>query len=140
MRVFSCFDTTHDTDLHAILVRQAEHSDSPLSIVDWSRDSAPLPGWEGELRERLSAVDAVIVICGEFTDAAYGVSRELSLAQEQSKPYLLLRGRRTAACTRPTAAREADNLYTWIWEIVTSQLGDEVLKLSAAGRMAAVPE
>ena len=140
MRVFSCFDTTHDTDLHAILVHQSEHSDSSLSIVDWSRDRPPLPGWEGELRERLSAVDAVIVICGEFTDTAYGVSRELGLAQEQSKPYLLLRGRRTAACTKPAAAREDDNLYTWIWEIVTSQLGDEVLKLSAAGRAPVAPE
>ena len=41
----------------------------------------------------------VLVICGEHTVAASNVNREFSIVQEQGKPYVLLWGRRSAACT-----------------------------------------
>ena len=133
LRVFSCFDVEHDADLHARLLDESEREGSRLSIVDWSRDDLPGPAGEDELHRRLSGVDALVVICGAFTEGAFGVSRELLVAQKQGKPYVLLRGRRSLDCTQPVAARPDDRLYTWIWDILTEQLA---MKVRLAGHTA----
>jgi hypothetical protein len=121
-RVFSCFDTNSDADLHALLVQQSKRADSTFQVVDWSRGDPGLAGWEATLRRRIDAVDAIVVICGEFTDSSSSVSRELVAAQEQDKPYVLLWGRRALSCTRPATARPGDLFYTWIWDVITTQV------------------
>jgi hypothetical protein len=123
LRIFSCFDPGQDADLHALLAQQCVAPGSVLSLVDWSKEEAPHAGWEQSLRERISGVDALVVICTEHTETAFNVNRELGIAQEQGKPYVLLRGRRAGACTKPVLARGQDHFYTWIWDILTSQLG-----------------
>lgn len=125
-RIFSCFDTRSDADLHALLVRQSERSESSLSIVDWSRNDRDCTSAEAELRKRIDAIDAVVVICGEFTDSSSAMSRELAIAQERGKPYVLLWGRRTLACTRPGGARQGDLFYTWIWDILAAQVAFKI--------------
>lgn len=134
LRIFSCFDVRHDADLHGILVRQSQRPGSPLHVVDWSRPDRALAGWEETLRRRMAEVDAVVVICGEHTDTAPAVSRELGIAQEQGKPYLLLWGRRGGACARPSSARPADSYYTWIWDVLTARLATEMRTPAAGAR------
>lgn len=126
LRIFSCFDTRHDRDLHARLVAQTERPGSPLRVVDGSGTGQAVPGWEEELRVRLADADAVVVICGEHTDTATGVSRELSVARQEGKPYVLLWGRRERACTRPEGARAEDSFFTWIFDVLTARLAFEV--------------
>jgi hypothetical protein len=123
VRVFSCFDRRHDVDLHARLVALADGADSPLRIVDASCDVEAVSGWEESLRSRIGGVDVVIVSCGEHTDTSLGVSAELRIAQEQNKPYVLLRGRRHAAWTQPASARAQDLVYTWDWPLILSRVG-----------------
>lgn len=99
-RVFISFDFDHDEDLRTLLVGQSKNPDSPFEIADWSLKE-PLSGnWKEKVRGRIKQVDQVCVICGEHTDTATGVSAELTITQEEDKPYFLLRGRKDKTCVK----------------------------------------
>ncbi len=68
------------------------------------------------MRTRIRRTDLTIVICGEWTHTAAGVSAELSITREEAKPYFLLWGRSGKACTKPTSALSTDKIYEWTWE------------------------
>ena len=139
LRIFACFDSGHDADLHALFAKQCVAPGSTLCVEDWSREEVPHAGWEEKLRGRMDGVDAVVVICGEHTVAASNVNREFSIVQEQGKPYVLLWGRRSAACTKPFAAKANDHFYTWIWDVLTSQIDTAVRMRSSVEPVASEP-
>lgn len=115
-RAFIAFDYEHDEDLRNLLVGQSKHPDSPFDIKDRSIKE-PLTGdWKEKVRRRMDNVDLVIVICGEYTHTASGVSAELTIAQGAEKPYFLLWGRNGKSCTKPRSARDADKVYEWTWD------------------------
>ena len=115
-RVFTSFDFENDQDLRTLLVGQAKNPDSPFELADWSLKE-PLTGdWKEKIRTRIKSVDQMIVICGEYTDKATGVSAELEIALEEEKPYFLLWGRSGKTCKKPKAAKSADKMYKWTWE------------------------
>ncbi len=58
----------------------------------------------------------MIVICGEHTHDAAGVAGEVSIAQEEGKPYFLLKGRRRKTCTKPRNVLRSDEIHNWTWE------------------------
>jgi hypothetical protein len=133
-RLFVCFDSPQDNDLHALFARQCVTPGSMLCVADWSRGESPHAGWEQRLRDRMGQVDAVVVLCGEATNTAANVGREFGIAQEQDKPYVLLWGRRTGSCTRPATALVADHFYSWTWAVLTEQLHNAIrLKLDPLG-------
>jgi hypothetical protein len=121
-RVFLCFDARNDSDLCALFTRQCAAPGSGLEIGDWSRSGEPHAGWEARLRGRMARVDLVIVLCGQHTDDSANVHRELGIAQQEGKPYLLLWGRRSEMCTRPLGVKSDDHFYAWIWETLSSQI------------------
>ncbi len=123
VRVYVCFDLRNDADLFDRLLRESASADSPFEVVAWSTRHDSAPDWEGSLRDVLTGVDEVVVLCGEHAESSVEMSAELRLFQEQTKPYFLLYGRRNAACTKPVSARAADTFYSWIWEILKSQVG-----------------
>ena len=67
------------------------------------------------MRARIRSVHQVIVLCGEHTHLATGVSTELTIAREEGKPYFLLWGYSGRNCTKPTSATAADKIYEWTW-------------------------
>jgi MTH538 TIR-like domain (DUF1863) len=113
-RVFVSFDYDYDGDLKTLLVGQAKHPDSPFEIADWSIKEAS-PDWKAKARRRIRAVDQVVVICGEHTNTATGVSVEVTIAQEEKIPYFLLWGRNGKTCYKPKAAKSTDKIYKWTW-------------------------
>ena len=114
-RAFISFDFDHDEDLRTMLAGQARHPDSPFEIKDRSLKE-PLTGdWREKVRRRMNNVDVVIIICGEYTHTASGVSSELIIAREANKPLFLLWGRNGKQCTKPSSALIADNIYSWTW-------------------------
>lgn len=115
-RTFISFDYEHDSDLKTLLVGQARNEDSPFEITDMSIKETIKSDWESNARMRIKGCDIIIVICGEHTDTATGVSDELKIAQDEKKPYFLLYGRSTKKCIRPTAAKSTDKVYTWSWD------------------------
>lgn len=115
-KVFTSFDFDHDEDLRTLLVGQAKNENSPFELSDWSLKQALTGDWKEKIRTRLRKVDQVIVICGEHTDCATGVSAELSIAKEEKIPYFLLYGRSSKTCKKPKSASDSDKMYRWTWE------------------------
>ncbi len=112
--VFISFDYDHDDGLKILLAGQAELTDSPFEIEDWSLKEASAD-WKEKARTRIKRVEQVIVICGLHTDSATGVNAEIEIAQEEKRAYFLLTGRADGGNKKPTAALGADKLYKWTW-------------------------
>ena len=119
--VFISFD--YDNDLPGNLVAQAAKPDSPFSITDRSVRAAIDEKWRREVRERIRRVDLVIVICGEHTHDADGVAGEVTITQEENKPYFLLKGRRRKTCTKPRNVHNSDEMHSWTWANLKNLIG-----------------
>lgn len=115
-KVFTSFDYDHDEDLRTMLVGQSKNPDSPFEMADWSVKEPMTGDWKAKVKTRIKKVDQVIVMCGEHTDTATGVSAELSIAQEEEKPYFLLKGRKDKTCKKPKSAKSSDKVYDWTWD------------------------
>jgi hypothetical protein len=115
-RAFTSFDFDHDEDLRNLLKGQAANPDSPFEFADWSVKEPMTGDWKDKVRRRIRCVDQVIVVCGEWTHTAAGVSVELQIAREEGKPYFLLWGRSGKTCTKPAAALPDDKIYNWTWD------------------------
>lgn len=121
-RVFVSFDYDHDARLRDLLVGQARHPDSPFDLADWSVKE-PLTGdWKYKVRLRIRAVDAVCILCGEYTHLASGVTAELQIAREEQIPHFLLQGYTDRPCALPASA-EGETLYRWTWQNLKSLVG-----------------
>lgn len=115
-RTFISFDYDHDLDLKIMLIGQAKNQDTPFNIADFSIKEAISSEWKVKARTRIKGCDIVIVICGEYTHNATGVSAELEIAQEENVTYFLLNGRKDKKCTKPLKAKVSDKIYDWTWE------------------------
>lgn len=114
-KVFISFDYDHDLDIKGSLVGQSQNPNSPFEISDMSIKEAISSNWKRYAREKIKRCDCVIVLCGEYTDSAKGVSAELTIAQEENKPYFLLCGRANKEVKKPLTAKKTDKLYKWNW-------------------------
>lgn len=114
-QAFISFDCDHDTDLKNLLVGQCKRQNPGFKIVDMSiREDIDTNGSKNA-RRRIKCCDLLIVLCGEYTYRATGVSTELNIAHEEEIPYFLLWGRRDKHCTRPLNALRTDIIYQWTW-------------------------
>ena len=113
--VFISFDYDNDQDLRGNLVAQAKNPESPFSITDWSVKEPISENWRRKVRDLIRRADLTIVICGEHTHQAAGVAAEVTIVQEEGKPYFLLKGRKRKTCTRPRSARRRDKIHNWTW-------------------------
>ncbi len=115
--VFISFDYDNDLQLKEGLIGQSRNDNSPFNVADFSmKEAAPQSQWRKEARERIGRCSVVIVMCGEHTDKASGVSAELTIAQELHKPYFLLQGYRKSECVKPRGAKSTDKMYNWTWK------------------------
>lgn len=115
-KLFISFDFDHDSDLRDLLVGQSKNPDSPFEIENWSLKEPLTGNWKEKIRKRIKRVDQVIVICGHYTDSAIGVSAEVTIAQEEKKPYFLLSGRKEGINKKPKSAFSSDKIYQWTWD------------------------
>ena len=86
-RTFISFDYDHDHDIKECLVGQARNADSPFEITDMSIKEPISFNWKENARRRIKMCDVVVILCGEHTDTASGVTAELTIAQEEGIPY-----------------------------------------------------
>src|SRR2546428_11778087 len=96
-RVYVSFDYDNDEDLKILLLGQAKNADSPFEISDTSIREAT-SDWKAKARARIQRSQVVAVICGMSTHKAAGVAAEVTIAQEEGKPYFLLQGRDGKTC------------------------------------------
>ena len=124
-RVFTSFDFDHDEDLRMLFVGQARNPRTPFEIVDWSVKEKLSGNWKGKVRERIRRVDKVVVMCGEHTDRATGVSEEVRIAREEKKPCYFVRGRSDRTCRLPKSVLPSDRMVPWTWEILAATLKEQ---------------
>ena len=122
--VFISFDYDNDNDLRGDLVAQAGDPESPFSIADWSVEHRIDEGWKREVRDRIRRADLTIVICGEHTHQAAGVEAEVTMVQQEGKPYFLLKGRRNKPCSRPKSAAKRKKIHPWTWPTLKELIAD----------------
>ena len=115
-RTFISFDYDHDHDIKECLVGQARNPDSPFEITDMSIKEPISSNWKENARRRIRGCDVVVVLCGEHTDTASGVTAELTIAQEEGITYFLLRGRSNRPCAWPNHRYTTDKMYNWTWD------------------------
>ena len=115
-RVFISFDYHNDEGAKIMLAGQAQLPDSPFDFKDASVKDHLTGDWKDKVRRRMDNIDVVIVLCGEKTHTATGVTAELTIAQERSKPYFHLAAYSDKTCTQPTSAKPGDKLYKWTWD------------------------
>lgn len=115
-RTFISFDYDHDHDIKECLVGQARNPDSPFEITDMSIKEPISSNWKENARRRIRGCDVAVVLCGEHTDTASGVTAELTIAQEEKIPYFLLRGRSSRPCAWPNHRYSSDKMYNWTWD------------------------
>ena len=122
-RAFISFDFDNDSDLRNLLVGQARNQDSPFTIENWSLKE-PLTGdWKAKIRNRIKRTDITIVICGERTNTATGVSAELDITRDEGNDYFLLYGRKDKTCRKPSSALSSDKVYEWTWANLKNLIG-----------------
>jgi hypothetical protein len=114
-RIFTSFDYDHDENLMIMLRGQAANPLTPFDFADWSVKESLTGDWREKVRARIRRIDRMIVLCGQSTHTAAGVSEEITIAREESKPYFL-RGYSNLACTKPSAAWIWDLMYDWTYE------------------------
>ena len=122
-RTFVSFDYDHDVNLKNLLVGQAKNEDSPFEITDMSIKETITEDWKKKARTRIKGCDVVVVICGEHTNTATGVSAELKIAQEEGVSYFLLKGYSDKTCVKPNAAKSDDKIYDWTWDNLKKLIG-----------------
>jgi hypothetical protein len=122
-RVFTSFDFDHDEDLRYLLIGQSKNPDSPFEMADWSVKEPMTGDWKEKVQARIRRCDLLVVICGEYTDAATGVSAELRIAQDEDIPYFLLWGRSEKICKKPKSAKSTDKIYKWTWDNLKVLIG-----------------
>ena len=122
-KVFLSFDFDHDEELKNYLVGQSKSPGTPFELSEWSVDEPMTGDWKENVKKRIKGCQVLIVVCGEHTHAAAGVSEELEIAQEEKIPYFLLWGRDRKTCTKPKSAKETDQIYSWSWENLKALIG-----------------
>jgi hypothetical protein len=113
IRVFASFDLDRDKDLLQRIVDEGKARGATFTVFDCSAREVPSQETMDRLRQRLANVDAMVVLCGEYTHRAYNVNAELKLAQELGKRYYLVKGRKHIDCAKPATARIDDKIYLW---------------------------
>lgn len=115
-RAFISFDYDHDEKIKVLLAGQAKYPDSPFDFKDNSVKEHLTGDWKEKVKRRMDNVDVIIVLCGQYTHLATGVSAELSIAKEKGKSYFLLAGYSDKKCTKPVSASSTDKVYKWTWD------------------------
>ncbi len=122
-RVFISFDIDHDEGAKIMLAGQAKLADSPFDFTDASVRGHLTGDWKEKVRRRMDNVDIVVVLCGQHTHAASGVSAELEIAQNKGLEYFLLAAYADKTCTKPASAKSSDKVYRWTWSNLKSLIG-----------------
>ena len=84
-RAFISFDYDHDEDIKILLAGQAKHPDSPFDFKDASVKEHLTGDWKEKVRRRMDNIDVVIVLCGQSTHTAKGVSEELQSRKTRAR-------------------------------------------------------
>jgi hypothetical protein len=86
-RAFVSFDFDHNETEKMLFIGQGKNSRTPFSIQDWSAKAAmPQSQWERLVEEKICRSNMVIVLVGRSMSTAYGVEKEIQMADRNKVP------------------------------------------------------
>ena len=117
-RVFISFDFDNDARLKDALVGQARYIPIHhfLLLTGLSRKSRKSGNGKRRPRPESIAPKLSSLFAGPERTQQTAWHPNLAMAQELRKPYFLLKGHPDKQCTKPSTARQSDNIYTWSWD------------------------
>lgn len=118
-KVFISFDFNHDRNLKNVLIAQSKNSTAPFEFTDCSlKEEYRSHDWKDKAWSAIQNCDIVIVVLGQHTDRASGVSEEIRIAQKLSKPIFQLKPRGAP----DTSVSGAGSVIPWTWNNLESIL------------------
>lgn len=86
-RAFVSFDFDHNETEKMLFIGQGRNSRTPFSMQDWSAKAAmPQAQWERLVEEKICRSNMVIVLIGRSMGTAYGVEKEIQMADRNKVP------------------------------------------------------
>jgi hypothetical protein len=133
LKIFISFDYD-DHDVKAAFAEQAGRPDFPVDLIDVSIQERVQHGWPEVAEKLIRGADVVLVLCGEQTHQAKGVTTELQSAQNWDKKYILVSATRKGVPTKPANARATDKIWRGTWATVGALLRGETPPANAVVR------
>lgn len=118
-RAYVAFDFD-DIDAKNELLRQSQLPECPFELTDCSIEKPIDKGWPKIAEQRIKGCDCVIVLCGEQTHQAGGVSTEVQFAQAEKKRIICVAISRVGTPTPPKSIAKETPIYTWRWPTLTT--------------------
>ena len=122
-RAFISFDFDHNERERNLFVGQSRNSKTPFSIEDWSSKSTlPQTQWEALIKEKINKCNMLIVLSGKTMASATGVSKEISMANDQSVPVfgVYVDGANSSSNLPSGLAR--NRTISWDWDKIASAI------------------
>ena len=122
-RVFISFDFDHNESEKNLFVGQSRNSKTPFSIEDWSsKSSLPQAQWEASIKGKINNCNMLIVLSGKTMASATGVSKEISMAENQSVPIfgVYVDGANSSSNLPSGLAR--NRTISWDWNNIASAI------------------
>jgi len=106
-----------------MLAGQAKLPGSTFDFVDASVKEHLSGDWKEKVRKRMQNVDLVLVLCGEKTDKATGVTAEVEIAKECGKRLIYIGAYSDKNCVLPKGAGWFDSVSPWTWDNLKRKIG-----------------
>jgi len=120
-RIFTSF-AVEDANLRDFLVGQARNNKSPFSFVDMSVKEAWNSAWKTNCRAKIKGCDGVIGIITKNTPKADGQLWELTCADEEDIPVLLIYGHENDRPNNLPEPVKGRRILTWTWDNIEAFL------------------
>ncbi|MPW30837.1 hypothetical protein F9L16_17770 [Agarivorans sp. B2Z047] len=120
-RAFISFDFDHNVTQKNLFVGQSKNSKTPFSIEDWSsKSSLPQSQWEALIKGKIGKCNMLIVLSGKTMASATGVSKEITMAKDQSVPIfgVYVDGANTTSNLPSGLAR--NRTIAWNWDDIAA--------------------
>ncbi|GCC10017.1 hypothetical protein IPdc08_00035 [archaeon] len=122
-RVFISFDFDHDETEKNLFVGQSKNSKTPFSIEDWSsKSSLPQSEWEELIEGKINKCNMLIVLSGQTTASATGVSKEITMAKDQDIPVFGVYVDEANTSSNLPKGLARNRTISWSWDGIASAI------------------
>ena len=116
-RIFVSYDYTRDRDLKVSFVTQAKQQ-LAVTIKDFSLEEDHRdPAWEEKAKQQIRRCSLVVVLLGQDTHSAFGVRKEVDIANSFRKPIIQVQSKRAHGEVKGTG-----EVHPWKWKTLMPAL------------------
>jgi len=122
-RVFISFDFDHNETDRNLFVGQSKNSKTPFNIEDWSsKSSLPQTQWEIIIKDKINKCNMVIVLSGKTMASASGVTKEITMANDQNVPVFGVYVDGANTNSNLPAGLQRGRTISWSWDAIANAI------------------